>query len=143
MEQVRAAVDSRVRHVGLGVTGSFVALGVGAALGQGTCETYVHAVPGTSYTEKRVRGGTGDLQLRFADGSTLWCASRHCRPWQPFDDNGAADAANSQQPAASSQQQTQECSCDRSRLKLMARVMCLSRRWRHLSRSCQSRQSRK
>ena len=89
-QQVSAAVDGAVISTVLGVTGALVALGVGEVPGAGTCERFWVAdqreVPeGTADAEPRVRGGTGELQLRLADGTRAWLSARHCRPWTPAD----------------------------------------------------------
>eukprot|EP00966_Prymnesium_polylepis_P214233 4961139-Prymnesium_polylepis.1 len=75
--QVRAAADGSVRNVVLGVTGTLIALGIGQLPGEGTCEHYwvvdeVEVPEGTPQSQRRVRGGTGDLQLRLTGGSTVW-----------------------------------------------------------------------
>ena len=83
--QLRADVGAPIRSVVLRLTGTLVALGVGEAPGQGTCERFwvvdereVHE--GTDGASARVRGGTGDLQLRMADGTLAWFSGAHCRP---------------------------------------------------------------
>ena len=81
-----------MRNVALAVAGMLVALGCGQNLGEGTCERYwvadeVEVPEGTPNATPRVRGGTGDLQLRLASGSTVWCTSHNCRPWQQSDDD--------------------------------------------------------
>jgi hypothetical protein len=83
---VRSPVNGAIRSVVLGITGLLVALGFGQAPGEGTCEQFFvleqEEVPeGTAGATPRVRGGTGDLQLRLADGSCAWFSARHCRPW--------------------------------------------------------------
>jgi len=84
--QVRADVGAPIRSVALCLTGTLVALGIGEAPGQGTCERYwvgdEQEVPeGTDGASARVRGGTGDLQLRMANGTLAWFSGAHCRPW--------------------------------------------------------------
>ena len=88
----------------LGVTGALIALGHGETPGEGSCEAYyiideVEVAAGTPGAVRRVRGGTGDLQLRLADGRTVWCSSHHCRPWQPPDDNAIGPDAQPASPA--------------------------------------------
>eukprot|EP00966_Prymnesium_polylepis_P328320 7384124-Prymnesium_polylepis.1 len=89
--QVQAAVGAPVRSVVLGVTGAMVALGFGSEPGEGTCQEYwavgeLEVPEGTPHAARRVRGGTGDLQLRMADGALIWLAGRNCRPWLLSDD---------------------------------------------------------
>jgi hypothetical protein len=88
--QVRSTIGGSVRNVMLGVTGTLIALGHGESPGEGSCEHYfvvgeVEVAAQTSGALRRVRGGTGDLQLRLANGSAVWCTSHHCRPWLPSD----------------------------------------------------------
>jgi len=102
--QVRATSRAPIRNVVLGVTGALIALGHGETPGEGSCEAYyiideVEVAAGTPGAVRRVRGGTGDLQLRLADGRTVWCSSHHCRPWQPPDDNAIGPDAQPASPA--------------------------------------------
>jgi hypothetical protein len=97
--QVRATSGGSVRNVALGVTGTLVALGAGQNPGEGTCEQYwvvdeVEVPDSTPHAQRRVRGGTGDLQLRLASGSTVWCTSHHCRPWQRSDGDAVDPSAS-------------------------------------------------
>ena len=96
--QVQSAVGGRVRNVVLGVTGALVALGVGQEAGVGTCHHYwavddVEVDEGTAHATRRVRGGTGDLQMRLDDDRLVWCGSHHCRQWQVADGEPMARAA--------------------------------------------------
>ena len=90
--QVRAAAGGAVRNVALGVTGALLALGSGQCPGEGTCEQYwvgadgLEVPHGTAQAVPRIRGGTGDLQLRLESGETLLCSSHHYRPHQRSDD---------------------------------------------------------
>ena len=104
--QVSVASGGRVRNVALAVTGALATLGVGATPGDGTCENYwvvddVEVPAGTMNAVRRVRGGTGDLQLRLSDGSTLWCSSHHCRPWKLSDEEVAVTDASPPPPLQS------------------------------------------
>ena len=83
---VRAALGAAVENVVTGIRGALLALGCGAGLGQGSCVQFWSLADGTEVPEgtlfatPRLRGGTGDLQLRLDDGSDVWCSARHCRP---------------------------------------------------------------
>ena len=85
--QVRAAEGAPVRNIVLGITGALLAIGVGQEPGIGTCHAYwaldnLEVPEGTTGAVRRVRGGTGDLQLRLAEGTSTWCSGHHCRPWE-------------------------------------------------------------
>ena len=95
--QVCAVAGAPIFNVVMGITGSFVALGVGQEPGVGTCHNHwvanrVEVLEGTAWAERRVRGGTGDVQLRLEDGRNMWCSSCHCRPWQVADGEPMARA---------------------------------------------------
>ena len=100
-EQVAAAKEAPVINVVTGAIGALVALGLGDEPGSGSCEQYFvfdeEEVPaGTSGAVPRVRGGTGDLQMRLSNGAFVWSTAHHCRPWRVGDgapvDDDAADA---------------------------------------------------
>ena len=87
---MRAAEGASIRNAVLRVTGALVAIGIGQEPGVGTCHSYwavdeVEVAEGTAHAACRMRGGTGDLQLRLTDGSTIWYNAHHCRPWEPTD----------------------------------------------------------
>eukprot|EP00310_Coccolithus_braarudii_P016346 CAMPEP_0183339758 /NCGR_PEP_ID=MMETSP0164_2-20130417/6572_1 /TAXON_ID=221442 /ORGANISM="Coccolithus pelagicus ssp braarudi, Strain PLY182g" /LENGTH=188 /DNA_ID=CAMNT_0025509815 /DNA_START=330 /DNA_END=894 /DNA_ORIENTATION=- len=89
--QVSAEIGCNVCNIALELTGTLVALGTGQNPGEGTCEQYwvvdeMEVPESTLHAQRRIRGGTGDLQLRLANGSIKWCTSHHCRPMQPSDD---------------------------------------------------------
>ena len=104
--QVKAAEGASIRNIVLGITGALVAIGVGQEPGVGTCHSYwavdeVEVAEGTAHAARRVRGGTGDLQLRLTDGSSVWCNAHHCRPWEPTDaESMPATAPHELPPAA-------------------------------------------
>ena len=81
----RLSVGSPVAHLVLGLRGVLLRQGVGDQPGVGSCEAY-WSIDGKDVAEevagaqRLVRGGTGDLQLRLDDGSTLWCSARHISP---------------------------------------------------------------
>ena len=97
--QVRAAEGGPVRNIILGITGALAALGHGQAPGVGSCHEYwvdasdVEVPEATAGAVRRVRGGTGDLQLRLADGTAVWCTAHHCRPWRLEDGESLAAAS--------------------------------------------------
>ena len=97
--QVRAAEGGPVRNIILGITGALAALGHGQAPGVGSCHEYwvdasdVEVPEATAGAVRRVRGGTGDLQLRLADGTAVWCTAHHCRPWRLEDGEPLAAAS--------------------------------------------------
>ena len=102
--QVRIASGGSVRNIALGVTGTLLALGNGETPGEGTCEAYyvaadVEVAADTPGAARRVRGGTGDLHLRLADGRTVWCTAHHCRPWQPSDGDETESEMRPSSPA--------------------------------------------
>ena len=75
--QVQAAEGAPVRNTVVGITGTLMAVGFGQDAGIGTCHHYwvvddVEVPESTARAVRRVRGGTGDLQLRLADGSFRW-----------------------------------------------------------------------
>ena len=91
--QVRATEGAAVRNVIKCVTGALVMLGCGQNPGEGTCERYwvlneLEVPEGTQFAQPRIRGGTGDLQLRLSGGEVAWYTSHHCRPWSTADDDG-------------------------------------------------------
>ena len=101
--QARAAEGASIRNISLGITGALVAIGVGQEPGVGTCHSYwavdeVEVAEGTAHAARRVRGGTGDLQLRLTDGSTIWCTGHHCRQWEPSDAEPMPATAPPEQP---------------------------------------------
>jgi hypothetical protein len=109
--QVQAALNAPVHNVAMGVTGDFAALGTGAVPGEGTCERYwvvdeVEVQEGVPLAMSRVRGGTGDVQLRLPNGRVFWCSGHHCRPWQlsdgPLSDAEAATPAPARPPSPQS-----------------------------------------
>ena len=88
--QVRSTVGGSIRNIVVDITGTMVMLGSGQDPGQGSCQRYavlneVEVPEGTPFAQSRVRGGTGDLQLRLASGEIVWYSSRHCCPWVPSD----------------------------------------------------------
>mmetsp|Transcript_54373 Transcript_54373/g.161555 ORF Transcript_54373/g.161555 Transcript_54373/m.161555 type:complete len:147 (-) Transcript_54373:1252-1692(-) len=88
--QVQAAHGSSVLNVVLSIAGALVMFGVGQEPGTGTCHNYwtvgnLEVDAGTALAKRRVRGGTGDLQLRLDDGREVWYSCHHCRPWQLAD----------------------------------------------------------
>ena len=100
--QVAATEGAPVRNIILGITGALVALGVGQEPGDGLCHSYwavddVEVPEGTAQAVRRVRGGTGDLQLRRADGALVWCTAHHYRPWR-LEDGELMDAATAPPP---------------------------------------------
>jgi hypothetical protein len=69
--QVRSTVGGSIRNIVVDITGTMVMLGSGQDPGQGSCQRYavlneVEVPEGTPFAQSRVRGGTGDLQLRLA-----------------------------------------------------------------------------
>ena len=97
---MQTALGAPVHNVALGVTGAFAALGIGAMPGDGTCERYwveneVEVQEGGPHAVARVRGGTGDVQLRLPKGTTVWCSGHHYRPWQLSDGPLSDDEAPS------------------------------------------------
>ena len=107
--QVGVAHCGSVRNVALGVTGALLALGTGQSPNEGSCERYwvlrdVEVPESTPLAIARVRGGTGDAQLRLEDDTIIWCSAHHCRPWQPLDEAPTARpsfAARPPQPQSS------------------------------------------
>ena len=102
--QVRAAQGGPVRNVVLDITGDLAALGNGQESGVGSCQSYwvdhsdLEVLEATAGAVRRVRGGTGDLQLRIADGTFVWCTAHHCRPWR-LEDGVPLAAASPPAPA--------------------------------------------
>ena len=96
---MRAAQGGPVRNVVLGITGVLAALGNGQEPGVGSCHSYwvdhsdLEVQEATAGAVRRVRGGTGDLQLRIADGTFVWCTAHHCRPWRLEDGEPLAAAS--------------------------------------------------
>ena len=96
---MRAAQGGPVRNVVLGITGVLAALGNGQEPGVGSCHSYwvdhsdLEVLEATAGAVRRVRGGTGDLQLRIADGTFVWCTAHHCRPWRLEDGEPLAAAS--------------------------------------------------
>jgi hypothetical protein len=97
--QVCSGTGASVRNVVVGITGALVLMGCGQQPGEGTCERYavlneMEVPDGTPGAQYRVRGGTGDMQLRLASGKLAWYTSQHCRPWIESD-GGACGECNS------------------------------------------------
>jgi len=84
-QQAHVAIGGAVHYLIEGLTAELVRKGEGAMPGQGTYEEYwvvseeevASDLPGA---QRRVRGGSGDLQLRLHDGSTRWVSAKHVAP---------------------------------------------------------------
>ena len=71
-----------VRHLVQGLTAIMLRKGVGVSAGKGTCEAYWvlgedEVVDSSAGAQRRLRGGSGDLELRLTDGSTRWVSAKH------------------------------------------------------------------
>jgi len=86
--QARVPIGGRVKHLTFGVTGTVLSQGSGFTPGDGSCHAYwmldgQEVAADVAGAQCLLRGGTGDLEVRLENGSSVWYSARHVAPAPP------------------------------------------------------------